>query len=176
MPIRDVISELNRVRSAGLISDYAIGGAVAAELYIEAGSTVDVDVFVVFGSEPTHPLAPLGPVWADLVAHGAKVEAEYLVITDWPVQLLPPGTPLYDDAIRNARSVPIGDQSGRFMTPEHLAAIALATGRKKDFARVEEFITRGALDVKELETLIQRFGLTQAWSDFQAKYLSSPPK
>ena len=53
VPFQEVISELNRVREAGLIEEYAIGGAVGALAYLEAAATEDVDVFVVFGSH-TH--------------------------------------------------------------------------------------------------------------------------
>ena len=173
MPIPDVISELNRIRSAGLIADYAIGGAVAAQAYIETSATADVDVFVVFSGKAAQSLAPLVHLWADLIAHGAREEAEYLVIGDWPVQFLPPGTPLYDDAIRNARTSDFGGQVARIMGPEHLAAIALATGRGKDYTRVEEFIRRGKVDMPALMALIEQHGLQAKWKIFETRYLTS---
>ncbi len=172
MPIQDVISELNRIQTAGLISAYAIGGAVAASVYIEVGATVDVDVFVVFGSDGAHTLAPLGPIWADLTSRGAKEDGQYLVIGDWPVQFLPPGTPLYDDAIRNACTQRFGDHEGRVMGPEHLAAIALATGRAKDYARVHEFFLRGKIDMDSLRRLIEQFGLQSQWTIFEKRFLT----
>jgi hypothetical protein len=173
MAIQHVIAELNRIQAAGLISDYAIGGAIAAQAYIETSATVDVDVFVVFGDDTANSLAPLVNIWADLVAHGAKEEGEYLVIGDWPVLFLPPGTSLYDDAIRNARTRDFGGQPGRIMGPEYLAAIALATGRAKDYARVEEFIKRGRIDTAALMQLVERYGLHAQWKTFESRYLSS---
>lgn len=173
MPILHVISELNRIRDAGLIADYAIGGAIAAQAYIEASSTEDVDVFVVFGENGAHPLAPLGPIWADLTAHGAKEDGGYLVIGGWLVQLLPPGTPLYDDAIKAARTQMIGDQVVRIMGPEHLAAIAISVGRGKDYQRVEEFVKRGKVDMATLNGLIERFGLREKWNAFNTKFLTT---
>ncbi len=172
MAIQDVIAELNHVQSAGLISSYAVGGAVAASAYIEVGSTVDVDVFVVFGSNAAHPLAPLGPVWAYLTDRGAKEEGGHLVIGGWPVQLLPPGTPLYDDAILNARTKMFGGQEGRIMGPDHLAAIALATGRGKDYVRVEEFIKRNKIDMDVFLQLVERFGLQEQWKTFEMRFLT----
>jgi len=34
MPIQDVVVELNRLREKGVIVEYAIGGAVAAQVYV----------------------------------------------------------------------------------------------------------------------------------------------
>lgn len=167
----EIVSELNRIKAAGLIADYAIGGAVAAQAYIETSSTEDVDVFVMFPAS-SHPLSPLGPVWADLIAHGARqLEGGYLEIGGWPVQLLPPGQPLYDDAIAHAQSRPFGRESGRIMGPAHLAAIAIATGRGKDYVRVEEFLRQDRVSRAELEDLVARYGLFEHWKTFRSRFL-----
>ena len=172
MSIQEVISELNRIQSEGLISAYAVGGAVAAVAYIETGSTEDIDVFVIFAGEQAKTLAPLILVWANLQLHGAIPQGERLVIGDWPVQFLPPGTPLYDEAIAGSQFLDFGGVEGRIMTAVHLAAIALATGRSKDYARVDEFIRRGKIDMDELMTLIARHGLDERWKTFQLRYPS----
>ena len=169
MALQEVISELNRIKVAGFISDYAIGGAVAAHAYIEPAATVDVDVFVVFGAGG-HPLSPLAPIWADLIAHGAKVEDDHLVIGTWPVQFLADGRPLLAEAIASARTQNFGDQVGKIMGPEHLVAIALATGRVKDVARVAEFIRYGAVNLDALRVLLERFGLTERWETFKTSF------
>jgi len=170
MAIQQVVSELNRIQAVGLISAYAIGGAVAAQAYIESSSTVDVDVFVVFGGAGAHSLAPLTPIYSDLTSHGARADGQYLVIGDWPVQLLPSVSPLYNDAIASARTMNFGDQPGRIMGPEHLAAIALATGRDKDYARVEQFLKSGATDLAALTALVERFDLRERWETFKRRY------
>ena len=171
MGMEEVISELNWLVTNGIIADYAIGGAVAAFLYIEPAFTQDLDVFVVFSGEPASSLDPLGPLWAALIKRGAKVDREYLVIGGWRVQFLPPGTELYDEAIANARSIRFGDVSGKVMTPDYLAATALATGRGKDFVRVEEFIARNLVDKVSLLALVERFGLTERWKAFEKRFL-----
>lgn len=174
MSIQAVISELNRIKSAGLIADYAIGGAVAAQAYIESSATVDIDVFIAIQDSGGPLIANLGPIWNDLVAHGAKEEGEYLVIGDWPVQLLPHNiSPLYEDAVQHARTEQIGNQEARIMGPESLAAIALATGRSKDFVRLEEFIRRKKVDMSVLKELIERFGLRAQWKSFEMKFLAN---
>ncbi|MFA6691868.1 MAG: hypothetical protein WCR98_07815 [Saccharofermentanales bacterium] len=46
MRIREVIEIVNRMEEDGVISSYAIGGAVGATFYIEPASTMDVDIFI----------------------------------------------------------------------------------------------------------------------------------
>lgn len=170
MGINEVVSELNRIRDEGLISDYAIGGAVAAQAYIETTSTEDVDVFVVISATQADSLAPLGDIWADLVSHGAKQDGQYLVIGDWPVQLLPPGNSLYEEAILAAKGLDFGGQSGKVMLPHHLAAIAIETGRSKDYQRVSEFLRQRSVEVESITELVTRFGLTQNWNKFLTRF------
>lgn len=172
MAIKEVIHELNRIQSEGLVVDYAVGGAVAALAYIEASSTEDVDVFVILRPGASD-LAPLGEIWANLQAHGAVPEGERLVIGEWPVQFLPPGSPLDEDAIRNAQPWDFGGVSGRIMRPEYVAAIALALGRAKDKVRVEEFVRRGRLDMAEFTKVLTKHGLLQQWNIFTHKYLDA---
>ena len=68
MSISKVISELNRLVAHGLVAKYAIGGAVAAQAYIETSSTEDIDAFVIVAGDEAKCLAPLGAIWSDLVA------------------------------------------------------------------------------------------------------------
>lgn len=173
MALETVISELNRLRSAGIIGDYAFGGAVGAQLYIEPGTTHDVDVFVIVTEPDASSLAPLQSIYSDLILHGAKQDHEYLVIGGEPLQVLTDANPLYTDAIKNARSDAIGNEIGRFMTPEHLAAIALETGRNKDKLRLLQFIENGVLNMPAFEDLVNRFGLGDKWNSFQSAFLTT---
>lgn len=173
MGLDTVISELNRLRSAGIIGNYAIGGAVGAQRYIEPGTTDDVDVFVIVTGPAANSLAPLQSVYADLISHGAKEDGPYLVIGGEPVQVLTDAGPLYTDAIHNARSHPFGSEIGRIMAPEHLAAIALQTGRSKDKLRLLQFIEHGVLNMQALEELVNRFELAGKWSSFQSAFLTT---
>jgi hypothetical protein len=59
------------------------------------------------------------------------------------------------------------------MTPEHLAAIALETGRSKDKLRLLQFIESGKLNMRALEDLATRFGLAGKWSSFQSTFLTT---
>lgn len=166
MGMEQVISELNRIKSKGLIADYAIGGAIAADIYIEPKSTLDIDVFVLLGSSGA--IDDMGPVWADLVANGAKWDEQYLVIGGWPVQLLGQGSPLDQDAVLNAVDHSFGRQVGRVLTAHHVAATSLALLRPdKDPGRLMALLQSPRLDRAALMDLIERFGLRAKWDAFQ---------
>jgi hypothetical protein len=171
MAIQDVLAELNRLRSEGRIADYAIGGAVAANVYIEPADTEDIDVFVTLSSSRPSDLDPLASVYANLIAHGATWDGPYLRIGGWPVQLLMPGTDLYDEAVRNASTQEFGSHTiGRVMAPEYVAATAIATGREKDYFRVIELIKSGVVSRDVVASLVKRLGLAKRWETFLSRY------
>jgi hypothetical protein len=60
-------------------------------------------------------------------------------------------------------------------TAEHLAAIALQTGRAKDKARLLQFIEAGALDAARFQAIVARHGLVGAWQRFEKQFLSDAP-
>jgi hypothetical protein len=60
------------------------------------------------------------------------------------------------------------------MTAEHLMAIALQTGRGKDFARLVSFMEANAADLTMLRGILQRHGLESAWKHFEELYLNRP--
>src|SRR5437867_10559117 len=47
------------------------------------------------------------------------------VISGWPVQFIPPTSPLVEEALANAAEMQVDGLSARVFTPEYLAAIAL---------------------------------------------------
>lgn len=59
------------------------------------------------------------------------------------------------------------------MSPEYLAAIALDTGRPKDYVRVYEFLTRNIVTKDALLALVERFGLTERWKTFAKRFLET---
>ena len=60
------------------------------------------------------------------------------------------------------------------LTAEHLTAIALQTGRAKDFSRIIAFLDSGLLDRDKLSDLLRRHALDAAWARFETRYLSYP--
>jgi hypothetical protein len=175
MSIRDVIITINEMEAEGLIERYAIGGAVGATFYLEPMATLDIDVFVAFRSEPGQLLADPKPIFDYLASRGWSMKGEYVMIAGWPVQFLPPTGPLVDEALVEAVESDVDGVPAWVFTAEHLAAIALQTGRAKDKARLLQFIEEGALDADRFQGMVRRHDLVAAWVKFERQFLTDEP-
>lgn len=172
MDIREVIATINQMQADGVIERYAIGGAVGATFYLEPVATLDIDIFTTFQPEQGGLILSPTPIFDYLKARGGTMEGEYIVVADTPVQFLPPGTPLVEEALNEAVDKDIDGTPVRVFTAEHLAAIALQVGRSKDKARLVQFIDEGALDLVRFEQIVQRHGLAESWQRFQQQFLA----
>ena len=141
-----------------------VGSPGGAAFYIEPSATEELDAFVVFADQPLS--LSLTPVYAYLVARGAIVDGEHLVIADWPVQFLPATTPLVEEALRGAVRVDVEGQPVPVFTEEHLAAIALETGRLKDKVRLAQFLESRTFDRTRFDALVTRYNLVERWIRF----------
>jgi DNA-binding Lrp family transcriptional regulator len=169
--IKEVIETINRMQADGVIERYAIGGAVGATFYLEPVATLDVDVFIEFHTEPGSRLVSLEPVLKYLRDHGCIMEGQHIVIAGWPVQFLPAGTPLLQEALEKAIERDLDGTPARVFTAEHIAAIALETGRAKDKARMLQFIEADAIDLDRLQEILGRHGLAGVWKQFEQQFL-----
>lgn len=160
------------MQSDGVIERYAVGGAVGATFYLEPVATLDVDVFVAFKEVPGSLFVSPKPIFDYLKQRGCTMEGEYIVISGWPVQFLPPVTPLVEEALREAITRDVEGVPVRVFTAEHLAAIALQTGRAKDKARVLQFIETNALDALRFQSIVAKHGLVDTWEMFERQFLS----
>jgi hypothetical protein len=165
------LAVINHMQAEGVIGQYAIGGAVGATFYLEPSATLDIYVFVSLKQPPGSALVSLAPIYDYLTARGCKVEGEYLVIEGWPVQFLPPGGALDEEALAQAIVTEVDGLKVRVMTAELLVAIALRTGRAKDFARILQFIESGVLQTEKLDQILGRHGLLEKWGEFGDKFL-----
>lgn len=172
MTIDKTIAVLNQMRSDGVISDYAIGGAVGATFYLEPAATLDIDVFVHFESLPGSLLITPKPIFDHLSSKGYRIDGEYVHVEGWPVQFLPPDGPLIEEAIDEAVSTDVDGVPTRVFSPEHLVAIALKTGRAKDKARILQFIESGVLDVDRLQAILGRHDLLDRWERFERQFFA----
>jgi len=172
--IHDVIEIVDQMEKAGVIDRYAIGGAVGATFYLEPVATLDVDVFVTFRPEPGTLIASPKAIFDWLSSRGFSLRGEYVMIAGWPVQFLPPVSSLGDEALAEATEVDVDGIVARVFSAEHLAAIALQTGRAKDKARLLQFIEEGALDDTRFQEIIHRHALVETWRRFERQFLSGP--
>ena len=175
MKIHDVISTVNQMQADGVIDGYAIGGAVGATFYLEPVATLDVDIFFAFQPETGSLLVSPQPIFDYLKARGGKMEGEYIVIGGWPVQFLPPTGPLVEEALQETVARDVDGTPALVFTAEHLAAIALQTGRAKDKARLLQFIEAGALDAARFQAILSRHDLIDAWRSFKRQFHSDTP-
>jgi hypothetical protein len=169
--IKEVIETINRMQTDGVIERYAIGGAVGATFYIEPAATFDVDVFVEFHAEAGSLIVSSEPIFDYLAERGFPMQGEYVVIAGWPVQFLPVGDGLAKEALAQAAQRDVEGISASVFTAEHIAAIALQTGRAKDKARVLQFIEADALDLKKFNEITARHDLTGRWEQFERQFL-----
>ena len=172
--MKATLKVIHQMQDEGVIGQYAIGGAVGATFYLEPSATLDIDIFVSIQTGPGSALLTVAPIYDHLTAQGYKTEGEYMVIEGWPVQFLPPGDALTEEALAQAVETEVESVRTRVMTAEHLAAMALKTGRAKDFARILQFIESGTLDANRLDTILARHGLLEKWERFGHKFLGGP--
>jgi hypothetical protein len=59
------------------------------------------------------------------------------------------------------------------MTAEHLAALALNTGRAKDFAGILQFIEAGVLETNRLNQILERHHLVEKLQRFCDRFLKN---
>lgn len=159
------------MQADGVIGKYAVGGAVGATFYLEPAATIDLDVFVTLPTVTEGMLLSLSPIYEYLQAHGGKVQDEYIVIGDWPVQFLPPSNNLEKEAVEQAIVVTVEGVKTWVMSAEHLVAIALRTGRPKDHIRILQFLEQNAMDHEKLHNILERNALMPKWTAFTHKYM-----
>ena len=167
--MKATLEVINQMQADGVIGKYAIGGAVGATFYLEPVATLDIDIFVSFHT--TGSLLTASPIYDYLTARGFKAEKEYIIIEKWPVQFLPPGNALVEEALAQAGETKLEGVTTWVMTAEHLTVMALQTGRAKDFSRILQFIESGTLAPDKLDQILARHGLLAKWEQFGHKFL-----
>jgi hypothetical protein len=167
--VEKTLQVLNRMEVDGVLSRYAIGGAIAATFYVEPVSTFDLDVFFTIASG-TDKLLSLSPLYDYLVALGYEATGEAVEIEGWPVQFLPAFNPLLDEAIAQATEIMFKGTTTRVMRAEHLVAIMLQTGRAKDHARILQFLEEEAVELPLLESVLAHHGIIEKWEEFKRRF------
>jgi hypothetical protein len=152
----------------GIVTDYAVFGAVAQMRYTEAVATLDADILVDV-PEP-HALDVLSRIYSFCESRGYRQEGEAIRVGDWPVQFIPAFDNLTEAAIREAET---GDLDGvplRVVRADYLAVIALSVGRAKDFARILALRESGAVTDEQISELATRYDLATAWRAFLERF------
>jgi hypothetical protein len=156
IPLADVLRAANELVSAGLIKDYALGGALAAIYYTEPFTTYDADI--IFVASDTTLSAGMPAIYSYLRSKGWRVEREHLLIKDFPVQFLA-ARGLTEEAVREAKPIQFEGVPAKVFRPEYIIAIAASVGRHKDFARIEQLMSQAKIDNALLDDILRRYNL-----------------
>ena len=167
--MKQTLQVLLQLREEGALAQFAVGGAVAASFYIEAIATEDLDIFAFLQSSPGG-LLMLTPLYDRLKALGATVHNEHVLIHGWPVQILPAYTPLVEAAVSEAQPQDYMGLTVPVVTADYLCAIALQTGRPKDYQRVHALISAGSVTAAMLRQLVQSHHLQDRWNTYAHRY------
>ena len=160
--MKTALRVLNDLVSENVIKDYAIGGAMGAMFYMEAITTIDLDVFVLFNDDLN--LLPLQPIYDALKAKGYSPdehERECVNVAGTPVQFLPAYSPLLAEALSCAKPFDYEGIPAKVLQAEYLAAICVQTGRMKDRLRVQMFLSSEGFDRTKFEAILDKFGMTK---------------
>jgi hypothetical protein len=156
IPLADVLRAANELVSAGLMKDYALGGALAAIYYTEPITTYDAHIIFVASDKTLS--AGIPAIYSQLQSKGWRVEREHLLIGDFPVQFLA-ASGLTEEAVREARPVQYEGVPAKVFRPEYIIAIAASVGRHKDFARIEQILDQVKIDKALLDDILRRYNL-----------------
>ena len=156
LPLADVLHAANGLVTAGLIEDWALGGALAAIYYVEPFTTYDADIF--FVPKDQGLTAGIPAIYAHLQAQGWQVEREHLLVRGFPVQFLA-AHGLTREAVHEAERIEYEGVPARVFRAEYIVAIATSVGRQKDKARIEQLLQQADLDKIYLENILQRHKL-----------------
>jgi hypothetical protein len=156
LPLADVLRATNELVTVGLISDWALGGALAAIYYVEPFATYDADIF--FLPKERGLDAGIPAIYAHLQTRGWQVEREHLLLRGFPVQFLA-ASGLTEEAVREAERIDYEGVPAKVFRAEHIVAIAASVGRQKDKARIEQILQQADVDKNYLENVLQRYKL-----------------
>jgi len=138
--------------------------------YTAAVATFDADVLI--GVPGPSKLDALADVYRFCASRGYRPEGEAVRVGSWPVQFIVAFDPLTEEAMAQAEAVDYDGEPLRVVRPAYLAVIALAVGRSKDFARIVALLESGSVTRAGMADLAGQHGLVDAWSKFEARFLS----
>jgi hypothetical protein len=167
--MKEVAELLNRLRFAGVITDYALFGAAAQMRYTEPVATIDADVLI----EVPDPdrIDVLAPVFAFCRRNDYAVSGDTVLAGAWPVHFMPVFSPLTREALELAQTTDFDGVPARVVRADYLAVIALSVGRAKDLLRILALLEAGSVQADELRFLAEKHGLSDAWARFAERFL-----
>ena len=163
--LADVFRELNAIKSAGVVRDYALGGATAVLFYAEPARTYDIDVFVLLAPSSDTSLVSPEALYAWARSKGFGADAEHILVHGVPVQFIPAHNELAEESVTTARTLDYDDVPVRVVDPEHLVALAFQAGGHKRRERAWQMLETGGVDRRRLRALLAAHAITAEIDD-----------
>jgi hypothetical protein len=167
-----VIETLDEMVRDGVIEDYVIGGATAVLYFsIPHFITEDVDVFVYLKQQPASSLIDVSSIYNYLLSRkSTRIQGEYIIVDDFPIQFLVPYDELSKEAFANA--IPITSENMRFkiFSIEYSMAIMIQLGKEKYIERLRTLMRLRLFDEKKLEFLLEKFDLVSKWGMMKQRW------
>jgi len=152
------LGALNAMKREGVVSEYAIAGALALLFWSEPVATYDLDVLV-FLPEASGSIVSLDSIYRWAERYGYRQDREHILIEGLPVQFVPAHNTLADEAIETAAELSYGGIRIRVVKPEYLIALYLegsaATAKRRE--RAAALRESGKIDETLLRDVAQRF-------------------
>ena len=155
---------------AGVITGYALFGAVAQIRYTDPVATLDADVLV--GVPSPERIDVLSPIYSFCSKKGFVPEGEAVRVGDWPLQFIPVFSSLTKEAMEKAEVADIDGVPLRVVAADYLAVIALGAGRPKDMARILALLESGSVTRDGVAALATRHEMADAWKRFEERFLN----
>ncbi len=152
IPLADVLRAANDLVAAGLIEDYALGGALAAIYYVEPFTTYDADIIFVAAEKGLS--AGIPAIYSHLQERGWRVEREHLLVHGFPVQFLA-AAGLTEEAVREARTSNSKVCRQRYFVPSTSSPSRPAS----DLARIEQLLEQTEIHRTLLDDILGRYNL-----------------
>ncbi len=158
-----VVDVLKDMQKQGIISEYAIGGAVAGIIHYQPINTIDLDIFF-FLTKPPELILPMEEIYDYARKHNFSFDSEFIKIHGWLVQFVEAShNPLWIEALGAAEIKSIDNRDIPVIDIEHLAAMWIQASRSKDIYKIILFDEAGIMDALRLNDILNRFDLLQKW-------------
>jgi len=160
---------LNQLEKSGLLSRFAIGGAIAVLFHAEPVLTYDMDIYC-FLPEQAGRWVTLSPIYEFLRKQGYREHKEHVLIAGLPVQFLPAYNDLIAEAVTESVETKFKRTRTRVVRAEHLLAILLQTDRPKDRTRITHLLDEAKIDARKLAGILKRHRLSAKWREFKRRH------
>ncbi len=159
------IAVIHDMYKEGIVTHYAIGGAIASMFYTEPVVTYDLDVFVLM-PESGLVLISLSPIYEWLSKRGYHPHQEQIIVEGIPVQFIPAYNDLIIEAVTQAVEKKYNGLQAYVLLPEYLMAIMIQTFRSKDKERLKIFIDNQVFQEERFNAILMKHNLMERYMAF----------